>query len=54
MLGTMPFYKRDLKDRHGDGACWKARKEPIEFHELLTNFHTQRVIHLKKMGWLAN
>lgn len=54
MLGSIPFYKRDLKVRHGDGPCWKARKEPIEFHELLTNFHIQRVIHLKKMGWLAN
>jgi len=51
-LGSIPFYKKKLKTKVGDGAFWKAANTPIEFHELLTHFHKQRVEHLKAFGWI--
>lgn len=51
-LGSIPFYKKIQKTRVGEGAYWKASKEPIEFHEVLTKFHKQRVEHLKEFGWI--
>ena len=31
----------------------KVSKIPIEFHELLSKFHKERVEHLKTLGWIV-
>ena len=51
-LGSIPFYKKKQKTRIGEGAYWKASTAPIEFHELLTKFHKERVEHLKTYSWI--
>lgn len=53
-LGSIPFYKKVQKTKIGKGAYWKASKEPMEFHEVLSKFHKIRVKHLKEHGWIVN
>jgi serine/threonine-protein kinase HipA len=53
-LGSIPFYKKKQKARIGEGAYLKVSKTPIEFHEVLTKFHKERVEHLKALGWIIN
>ena len=53
-LGSIPFYKKKQKARIGEGAYLKVSKTPIEFHEVLTKFHKERVEHLKVLGWISN
>lgn len=54
LLGSIPFYKKKQKTKIGEGAYWKVSKEPIEFHEVLTQFHKKRVEHLKEFGWIEH
>jgi serine/threonine-protein kinase HipA len=46
-LGTIPFYKKKPKTRIGEGTYLKVSEIPIEFHEVLSKFHKERVEHLK-------
>ena len=53
-LGTIPFYKKKPKTRIGEGTYLKVSEIPIEFHEVLSKFHKERVEHLKALGWIIN
>ena len=53
-LGSIPFYKKKQKARIGEGAYLKVSKIPMEFHEVLSKFHKERVEHLKALGWIIN
>ena len=51
---SIPFYKKKQKPKVGEGTSLKVPKTPIEFHELLSKFHKERVEYLKSLGWLIN
>lgn len=51
-LDSIPFYKRRLTQKVGGDSYWKAEKESIEFHELLSSFHANRVKELERLGWI--
>lgn len=52
-LGNIPFYKKKIATKRGDSnPFWKVSNEPIEFIEVLREFHSTRSKQLEEFGWL--
>jgi serine/threonine-protein kinase HipA len=51
-LGSIPFYKMKLVQKVAGVPEWKASKEPMEFADVLTKFHSKRVNELQNLGWM--
>jgi hypothetical protein len=46
------LYNKKQKVRIGEGAYLKVSKISIEFHEVLSKFHKERIEYLKTLGWI--
>jgi len=53
-LGHIPFYhKRQVKKRGSSDVVLKRDEDPLEFVDVLKEFHFKRVMELKELQWLS-